>query len=247
MRSLGTLGRMNLDNRVVLIVGGANGIGRATAELCAQRGARVVIADFDAAAGQALAAQTGAAFAQVDVTSEASVAALFTQVQALHGRLDALVQTAGILRGAFVDIEQLSVETFKQVLDINLLGSFLCAKHAVPLLRVGGGGVIVLISSAAATAGSSSYAYGSSKGAVSSLGITLANKLEADGIRVNVVAPGNIDTAMKRGVVAAEVALKGAASDQAKLTLGDPAGVARLLAFLVSTEADYVRGLIATR
>ena len=93
--------------------------------------------------------------------------------------------------------------------EINTLGSFLSAKYAAPLLRKAGKGAIVLVSSAAATGGSSSFAYGASKGGVHNLGITLANALAADNIRVNVLAPGNIDTAMKRSVIEAEVARKG--------------------------------------
>jgi NAD(P)-dependent dehydrogenase (short-subunit alcohol dehydrogenase family) len=233
----------SLLNRTILIVGGANGIGRATAALCIDRGASVVIADYDARQGEAAAREIGARFVQVDVANEASVAALFSQLDALDG----LIQTAGVLRGPFVEIEDFTLDMFKQVFDINVAGGFLCAKHAAPLLKRSRNAVIVLISSQAAHTASSSYAYGSSKGGVSSLGITMAAKLEPFGIRVNVVAPGNIDTAMKRSVVDAEVALKGPAADQAQLQLGVPAGVAKILAWLVSSDADYVRGEIRTR
>jgi len=113
-------------------------------------------------------------------------------------------------------------------------------------LRRGHKPVIVLLSSGAAVQGSSSYAYGASKGGVSSLGITLANKLASEGIRVNTVLPGNIDTAMKRSVIEAEAQRIGP-HEQSKLELGEPIGVARLLAFLVSDDADYVRGDIRTR
>ena len=122
---------------------------------------------------------------------------------------------------------------------------------AAPLLRKAEKGVIVLVSSGAATGGSSSFAYGTSKGGVNSLGIVLANSLAADHIRVNVVAPGNIDTAMKRSVIEADLNRQGKADElpQAVLTagLGNPAGVARILAWLASDDADYVRGLIVTR
>jgi NAD(P)-dependent dehydrogenase (short-subunit alcohol dehydrogenase family) len=232
-----------LEGKTVLIVGGANGIGRATAELCVRRGARVVIADFDAAAGEAAARDIGARFSQVNVADEASVSALFGQLDSL----DALVQTAGILRGPYVDIEAFEAAMFRQVYDVNVIGSFLCAKYATPLLKRAGKGVIVLISSGAAHNPSSSYAYGSSKGGVSSLGITMAAKLAPFGIRVNVVAPGNIDTAMKRSVIDADVARHGDKSEQAKFVLGDVDGMAKVLAFLISDDADYVRGEIFTR
>ena len=237
---------MNLDNKTVLIVGGAMGIGLSTAELCAERGAHVIIADFNVAEGNRAAAKIGCEFYPINVADETSVKAVFTQITQRHPKLDALVQTAGVMKGSFVPLEELSVEMFKQTLDINLVGSFLCAKHATPLLRKGDKSVIVLLSSGAAVQGSSSYAYGASKGGVSSLGITLANKLAPEGIRVNTVLPGNIDTAMKRSVIQAEAERIGP-QEQSQLNLGEPIGVARLLAFLVSDDADYVRGDIRTR
>jgi NAD(P)-dependent dehydrogenase (short-subunit alcohol dehydrogenase family) len=134
---------------------------------------------------------------------------------------------------------------FKNVIDVNLVGSMLSAKHGVPLLKKGSKPVIVLVSSGAAVGGSSSYAYGASKGGVNTLGITLANKL-AGQIRVNVVMPGNIDTAMKRTVIDEQMAKFGG-GDQQGLNLGEPAGVGRILAWLASDDADYVRGMISTR
>ena len=244
-------GKMDLTNKVILIIGGAAGIGCATAELCAQRGARVVVADLDAAAGQATAERIGGLFVPVNVTSEDSVQAMFREIAARCGRLDGIVQSAGILQGAFVPLDEFSLETFQRVLDVNTTGSFLCAKHGAPLLRQAGGGVIVLVSSGAALGGSSSFAYGTSKGGVNTLGLLLANALAKDNIRVNVVMPGNIDTAMKRSVIEADLQLRGEAKNlQAAVQearLGEPEGVARVLAWLVSDEADYVKGMITTR
>ncbi len=237
---------MNLADKVILIVGGASGIGRASAELCVKRGAKVVIADFQEAAGQTAARDIGASFVPVNVADEASVGAMCAAVRGMHGALHALVQTAGVLKGPFVDIVDFEAATFREVFDINVLGSFLCAKHAMPMLRASQG-VIVLFSSQAATNPSSSYAYGSSKGAVASLAITMASKLAPDNVRVNVIAPGNIDTAMKRGVIDAEIALKGDQSEQAKLDLGSAEGIAKIVAWLVSDDADYVRGVVTTR
>lgn len=240
-----------LNGKDILIVGGASGIGLAAAAICAERGARVVIADRDEQAGARAAAAVGAEFLAVDVTDEASVQALFAAVDARRGRLDVLLQTAGVLRGAYVPLDEFDLATFRSVLDVNTVGSFLCARHAAPLLRKAGKGVIVLVSSGAATGGSSSFAYGTSKGGVNSLGIVLANALAADRIRVNVVAPGNIDTPMKRGVIQADLDRRSGAEDLeqavAAAGLGDPAGVGRVLAWLASDDADYVRGLIATR
>ena len=175
--------------------------------------------------------------------------ACFEAVERGPGRLDALVQTAGVLEGAYVPIEELGRDVFRRVWDVNVTGSFLCAKHAVPLLRKAGGGVIVLVSSGAATGGSSSYAYGSSKGGVSALGVTLARKLAPDNIRVNVVAPGNISTRMKLGVIEEDGRRRGIPADRLveEARLGQPEGMARVLAWLASEDADYVRGTITTR
>ena len=242
---------MNLKDKIVLVVGGATGIGRATAALCAQRGAQVVVADRDEIAGAELALACGGLFLPVDVTDETSVRAMVAAVEQKFGRLDALVHTAGILKGAFVPLDEFSLETFRMVLDINTTGSFLCAREASTLMKKSGRGVIVLLSSGAATGGSSSFAYGTSKGGVNSLGIVLTNALAPFNIRVNVVAPGNIDTPMKRSVIAADVERKGKPEEMEKAVadprLGTPEGMAKLLAFLVSDDAEYVRGLINTR
>jgi 3-oxoacyl-[acyl-carrier protein] reductase len=190
-------------------------------------------------------------FVPVNVTDEASVRSMIAAVEEKFGRLDALVHTAGILKGAFVPLEEFSLETFRMVLDINTTGSFLCAKEASRLMKKSGKGTIILTSSGAATGGSSSFAYGTSKGGVNSLGIVLANGLAKDNIRVNVVAPGNIDTPMKRSVIEADVQRRGKPEEMEKAVadskLGTPDGMAKLLAWLVSDDADYVRGLINTR
>lgn len=242
---------MTLINRNILVVGGATGIGRATAILCAQRGAKVIIADSNVFDGNATARDSDGVFIELDVTNEANVKEMCESIGLSHIRLDGLVQAAGILKGAYESIEDFSMNLFRQVLEVNTVGSFLCAKYAAPLLKRGFMPVIVLVSSGAAYGVSSSYAYGTSKGGVSALGITMAGKLAPEGIRVNVVCPGDIKTNMKLSVIAEDARRIGqdpeAAINIASLSLGDPIGVAKLLAFLVSEEADYVRGSIATR
>ncbi len=249
---------MELNKKIVLVVGGAAGIGQATAEVCAARGATVIVADYNEEAGAAVAdgicaRGQSAIFIPVNVTDEASVSRLYEQIGSQHGRLDALVQCAGVLKGAFVPVEEFPLDVFRNVVEVNMVGSFLCSKHAVPLMKQNGKGVIVLVSSGAAQGGSSSVAYGSSKGGVSSMGITLAGKLAPDNIRVNVVHPGEIRTAMKLSVIAAEAELKGSSPDAAVAQanagsrLGEPEGMGKILAWLVSDDADYVRGFIHTR
>lgn len=240
---------MQLQNKIILVVGGATGIGKAAALLCAARGAQLIIADINESAGAETAAAINAPFIKVNVTNESNVEALFKQINDTYGRLDALIQAAGLLKGAFTPIEELTFETWKLVMDINVKGSFLCTKHATPLLKKSKRGVIILLSSGAAQSGSSSYAYGASKGGVTSLGITLAGKLAPDNIRVNVLHPGNIRTPMKLSVIEADAQKRGESMDKlvSESNLGEPEGMAKVLAWLVSDDADYLRGHIFTR
>lgn len=244
---------MNLQNKTILIVGGAMGIGQATARLCAERGATVIVADFNTTEGNATAKEVNGTFIQVDVTDEASVQAMCAQIEQAHGKLDVLIQTAGILKGAYVALEDFELATLRQVIDVNTIGSFLCAKYAKPLLLRGQLPVILLISSPAAYGVSSSYAYAMSKGGVSALGTTMAGKLAPEGIRVNVVFPGGVNTFMKRSVIEADAIRKGddpqaaLAKEEQAGSLIDPAGVGKVLAFLASDDAEYVRGSVSTR
>jgi 3-oxoacyl-[acyl-carrier protein] reductase len=248
---------MDLSDRVIVVTGAAQGIGEATARLCAHRGATVFLADLKAEEGEAVAASIRAGgddarFVRVDVSDEEQVRALMAQVEAHSGRLDGLVCAAGILKGAFQQPEQLSSAVFDQVLDVNLRGSFLCTKYATPLLAASGQGVVVLLASGAGViAASSSLAYGSSKGGVNGLGMTLAQHLAPRNVRVNVVCPGEIVTEMKLSVVIADAERSGRSVEEAlakaRASMGSPDGVARVLAFLLSDEADHVRGTLFTR
>jgi NAD(P)-dependent dehydrogenase (short-subunit alcohol dehydrogenase family) len=248
---------MRLRDRVVLITGGATGIGAAAARACGREGARVLIGDLNEADGEETVARVvrdggQARFARADVTDEDDARRLAAEAEAAWGRLDALITSAGVLRGSMVPVEDLEAETWDGVMDVNLKGTFLCVKHAVPALKRSGRGVILCVSSGAGVrAGSSSFAYGASKGGVHGFGLTLMDRLAPDGIRVHVICPGNLDTPLKRGQIAEAARTVGRSPEEALASqrpgLGDPEGVGKILAFLASDEADYVRGTIFTR
>ncbi|HEY8598535.1 MAG TPA: SDR family NAD(P)-dependent oxidoreductase [Thermomicrobiales bacterium] len=248
---------MDLSGKIILVTGAAQGIGEAIARLCAARGATVVLMDQQGEAAGRVAADIraggGAAeAAQADVRDDAAVAAVFAGVRERHGRLDALICAAGVLKGAYEQPEELSIDDWDLVLDVNVKGIFLCAKYATSLLEASGRGVLILISSGGGVRGpSSSLAYGASKAGVHGLGLTMEGRLAPRGIRVNVVCPGQIATEMKLSVIAAEAERAGRpkeeAFDEARLVLGSADGVAKVIAFLASPEADYVRGTLFTR
>jgi 3-oxoacyl-[acyl-carrier protein] reductase len=174
------------------------------------------------------------------------------QVQARHGRLDVLVCAAGIFRGAFQPPEELSVDDFEAVIDVNIKGVFLCTKYAMPLFDAAGRAVVIIIGSGAGVVGAiGSLAYGASKGGANGYGMTLARHIADRKVRVNVLCPGGINTELKLGVVEADARRHGrdvdAAMAQAREELGDPEGVGRVIAFLASDEADYIRGTLFTR
>lgn len=246
-----------LKDKIIIVTGAAQGIGEATARLCAERGAIVVMADANGERGEVAAARLRdagrvAEFVRTDVRDDSEVQALVTGAVARHGRLDALVCAAGVLKGAWESIEALSLDDFDLVQDVNVRGPFLCARHAAGHLEATGRGVIVVVASVAGVvAGSSSFAYGASKGGANGLGMTLAARLADRDIRVNTVCPGNIVTEMKLSVDIAMAEKAGTSVDEAiakaNRDYGSPDGVARLIAFLVSDEADHVRGNVFTR
>ena len=193
-----------MDCPVVLITGGSRGIGAATAWAAARAGYTVALSfqhDFAAAhsVAQTIEAAGGRAMAlQSDVAQEDSVLALFAAVDAAWGRLDALVNNAGVVDVA-CRVDAMSVARLRRMFDTNVLGSFLCAREAVRRMstRHGGlGGSIVNVSSAAARLGSpGQYVdYAASKGAIDTFTLGLSKEVAAEGIRVNAVRPGIIDT-----------------------------------------------------
>ncbi|MBI1925948.1 SDR family oxidoreductase [Candidatus Poribacteria bacterium] len=248
---------MQLANKVAVITGGATGIGAASALLYARAGAKVVFGDINVKDGEKTASSIQseggiARFVRTDVAVEVEVANLMNTADQAFGRMDVLLTCAGVLRGPHIRVDQYDEAMFDSVIDVNLKGTFLSIKHAVPIMERSGGGVILCIASGAGvTGGSSSVAYGSSKGAVNGLVMTVAPQLAPLNIRMHTICPGGIATPLKLGQIAESAQRAGqspeAAVESARLSLGEPEGVARVLTFLASDDASYVRGTIFTR
>lgn len=248
---------MSLQDRVVVVTGAATGIGRAAAVCCARAGARVVTCDINDEAMQEtveVITQAGGEVTAVhtDIAQEADVRRLMDTTVERYERIDALINSAGVLEGPHVPLDEFETFTWDRVIDINLKGSFFAAKYAGIYMKQQGSGVIILISSGAGVhGGSSSVAYGSSKGGVHGLSLVLSSQLAPFGIRVHAVCPGGISTPLKLSVIAAEARRSGTSENEALAkaseSLGDPEGVGKVLTFLASDDADYVRGTIFTR
>ncbi len=248
---------MRLQGRVVMITGGGRGIGAAAAEAIVEEGGRVVIGDMLVAEGEATVAAIRAAggealFVQTDVTRAADCRRLATAAVERYGRLEAVICCAGILQGAMLQAEALDEATFERVIAVNTKGTFLTVQAALPHLRGAERPVIVLLASEAGTKiPSSSLAYGASKGGVHGFAMTLEAQLLSQGIRVNEVCPSSIATPMRIENLVDRGRAAGLDPEQVRAEAireaGDPRGIGRILAFLVSTDADYVRGTIFTR
>ncbi len=223
---------LSLEGRVALVTGAAGGIGAAVTELLRAAGARVVGVDLEAADEDSLAC---------DVSDPAAVEGMFEQLGKRCDRLDILVHCAGITRDAV--LWKMEHEAWGEVLRTNLDSAFLLLRHAVPLLRAGGGGAVVLVSSINAERGKLGQGnYAASKAGLIGLGRTAARETGRFGIRVNVVSPGMIDTAMTTSL---PDEVKAQARQEAALgRIGKVEDVARAVLFLASPMSDHVTGQV---
>lgn len=244
-----------LSNRVVLITGGAQGIGEACARRFARESARVVIADLDDARGTALATELGALYLHCDVGHKPDVDALVAQTMAAHGRVDVLVNNAGIFKAAdFLDVTEVD---FDAVLRVNLKGAFLVGQAVARVMAQSEGGdndpthrtprgAIVNMSSVNGVLAIPTIAsYNVSKGGLNQLTRVMALALADKGIRVNAVAPGTIATELaERAVLTSEEARAKIMMRTPMKRLGQPSEVADVVAFLASDAASYITGEI---
>ncbi len=235
----------------VLITAGASGVGLAMAEGFAAEGWQIWIADVDGAALEA--APEGWRRTQLNVTDEAAVSALFAEVQAAWGGLDALCANAGIA-GPTAAVEDIKLQDWQACVAVNLEGAFLAAKYAAPMMKAAGQGAIVVTSS---TAGQYGYPYrapyAAAKWAVIGLTKTLAMELGPRGVRANVICPGAVEGPRMEGVLAREAAAKGMtrdavyegyASGTALGSFVEGRDVADMAVFLCSDKARLVSGQV---
>ena len=228
---------MLLENRIAIVTGGAQGIGAATASLLRSEGALVEV--WDAAAGHPETGKDeGLTSHRVDVSDSSKVEAALEELVSRLGVPDILINNAGIIADNFAS--ELSVEDWERVLKVNLSGTFIPCRALIPHLRERGSGVITNTSSISALGNRGQANYAASKAGVIGLSRTLSQELAGDGIRVNCVAPGAIETSMFDEV---PEKVKEKFLQRIPLgRLGTPEDVARLHLFLASDEASYMTG-----
>jgi NAD(P)-dependent dehydrogenase (short-subunit alcohol dehydrogenase family) len=246
-----TMGR--LEGKVAAITGGASGIGEATVRRFVAEGASVAFCDRDGERGERIAAELTAAgakvvFTRVDVGTEAACLDFVNGAAASFGRLDILINNAGIRK--YEKVDEASVASWNEILNINLLSYAACAKAAVPLMRRGGGGAIVNTASVRSVmAGGGNLQYDTTKAAIAGLTRGLAADHSAEGIRVNAVGPGPIFTPFHaRRIAAAGETVEQYNAKAAQGTMmkrpGRAEEVAAAILFLASGDASYVTGAL---
>jgi NAD(P)-dependent dehydrogenase (short-subunit alcohol dehydrogenase family) len=238
---------MRLKGKAAIVTGGGMGIGRAIAETFARAGARVIVADIDREAGSAtvetITAGGGeACLVRADVSKPEDAQGMVDAALASFGRLDILVNSAGIYaRG---DVVSTPLETWDQLLSINLTGVFLCCKAAIPVMKRAGGGVIINISSSVGwhDAAPGIAAYAASKFGVTGLTKAMACDHLPDNIRVNCICPGPTDTPLLQAS-RTPLELQAFAEAQPIGRLASPEEIAAAALFLASDEASFVTGI----
>ncbi len=238
---------MRFTNRVALITGGNRGIGLAAARLLAEEGAQVVLFARDAKAGQAAAAGIrGAHFVAGDVRRAADCEGVVAETLRLHGGLDVLVNCAGIIfRNRTV--EKTTEQQWDDTFDINVKGTFLMCKYAMPALRARGGNIVNVSSYTGLVGFAGASAYAASKAAIINLTRSMALDHAAEGIRVNAVCPGSVDTEMihsaweQYGDVREAQRLWAAKHPLGRIA--QPEEIAQAIRFLASQEASFITGI----
>lgn len=239
--------QLGLEGKVVIITGAAQGIGAACAQRFATEGAHVVLADVNDAAGQALASAIKGTYVHCDVAQKTQIDTLVEKTLDLYGRVDVLVNNAGIFKAApFLDVSEAD---FDAVIAVNLKGSFLMAQAAARAMveKKTQGSIINMSSVNGVLAIPSIASYNMSKGGINQLSRVAALALADHGIRVNAVAPGTIATELAQKAVLADDAAKAKIMSRTPMRrLGEPSEIADVVAWLASDAASYITGEIVT-
>jgi NAD(P)-dependent dehydrogenase (short-subunit alcohol dehydrogenase family) len=241
---------MRLRDEVAIVTGGNSGIGRATAELFAKEGAKVVIAARDEKLGaetvEAISRLGGQAlFIPTDVTREAQVRRMVRRTVKTFGKITVLFNNAGVfLKGSVVDIP---VKDWEHVMNVNVKGVFFCSRHVIPdMIKAGGGSIINCSSISGVVGNAEGSAYNASKGAVQNLTKNMALDFVGQGVRVNNICPGVIETPMLVGDIKDPKELRKArrrsGAKQVMGRWGRSEEVAQAALFLASPESSYVNG-----
>jgi len=237
---------MRLKDKIVVITGGANGIGAVAASLFGKHGAQIAIVDFDKEAGELIAQQlhgkgVEAAFFQADVSDSEKVKEMAAKVIEIFGKVDILINNAGITRDAMM--LKLEVADFQKVIDVNLTGVFNCTQAFLPTMLAQGKGKVINTSSIAGTGGNVGQTnYSAAKAGVIGMTRTWAKEFGRKGINVNAVAPGFIETEMIDTIPEKVM-------EQIKMMtpynrMGTPMDVANAYLFLASDESDFINGTV---
>jgi len=230
-----------LTKKIALITGGGRGIGRATARQYSKEGATVIIADSNNQIGEIAAKEISGYFIKVDISNQKSVDSLFNYVERKFGRLDILVNNAGVLDDS--TLEKMDPDQFDTVMNVNLRGTYLCGKAATKIMIPKGGGVILNAASVVAHNGNFGQTnYVASKTGVIGMTKVWARELGKNGIRVNAIAPGFIQTDMTANLPEKIIQIM---NDKIPLKRwGRPEDIANAYTFLASDNASYITGTV---
>jgi len=237
---------MRLKNKVAIITGAASGLGRATASTFAREGAKIVVADVNEEAGkkavaEILQAEGAAHFARVNVADPESVDRMVTDTVTRYGKIDILINNAGILADA--RLVKMEIAQWQRVIDVNLKGVFLCGQAVARVMETQGHGVILNAASVVGLYGNFGQSnYVAAKAGVIGMTKTWARELGRKGIRVNAVAPGFIETDMIKTIPEKVIAMLKEKTPLARM--GTPQDIANAYLFLASDEASFITGTV---